>query len=265
MYSPFQLAKKYLQYYVRASNGKGHGIHSPFVFDFITKVLNDKKEYPSYLKIEAIRAALKTNENTIEVEDFGAGSNSLKSNKRIIKDIANSSLKPKKYAQLLYRMVQYYKPETVLELGTSLGVTTVYLAAANTRAKIFSCEGAPNIAAVAQNNFNQLGIENINLITGDFANTLPALLSKQNKIDFAFIDGNHREIPTLNYFQQLLAHSTNATILVFDDIHWSLEMERAWAAIQQYEAVTLTIDLFFIGIVFINKDFKVKQHFSIAH
>lgn len=265
MYSSFQLAKKYLQYYVRASNGRGHGIHSPFVFDFITNVLNDKKQYPSYPEIEAIRSALKKNENSIEVEDFGAGSNSLKSNIRIIKDIANSSLKPKKYAQLLYRIVQYYKPETVLELGTSLGITTAYLAAANAKATIFTCEGAKNIAAVAQDNFTRSGIHNITLVTGDFGKTLPSLLSAQNEIDFAFIDGNHRELPTLDYFHQLLSHSTNATILVFDDIHWSLEMERAWTAIQQQAAVTLTIDLFFIGIVFINKDFKVKQHFSIAY
>ena len=138
MYSSFQLAKKYLRYYLKASNGKGHGIHSPFVFDFITNVLIDKKQYPSYPKIEAIRATLKANKITIEVEDFGAGSNSLRSNNRVIKDIANSSLKPKKYAQLLYRMVQYYKPNNVLELGTSLGVTTAYLALANEAAKIFT-------------------------------------------------------------------------------------------------------------------------------
>ena len=265
MYSPFQLAKKYLRYYLKASNGKGHGIHSPFVFDFITNVLIDKKQYASYPKIEEIRAALKANKTTIEVEDFGAGSNSLRSNKRVIKDIANSSLKPKKYAQLLYRMVQYYKPHNVLELGTSLGVTTAYLAAANDTAKIITCEGAQNIAAVAQNNFNQLGISNIEIMTGDFATTLPIILSKQNNIDFIFIDGNHREKPTLEYFHQLLAHTTDTTILVFDDIHWSYEMENAWATIQQHAAVTLTIDLFFIGIVCINKNFRVKQHFTIAY
>lgn len=265
LYSPFQLSKKYLRYYLSASNGKGHGIHSPFVFDFIKNVLTDKKTYPSYQKIEAIRAALKSDKTIIEVYDFGAGSNSLRSNKRVIKDIANSSLKPKKYAQLLYRMVQYYKPATILELGTSLGITAAYLASANKNAKVFTCEGAQNIAAIAQNNFDQISIDNIRMVTGDFAKTLAPLLSDLKKIDFAFIDGNHRKIPTLDYFHLLLAHSGKNTILVFDDVHWSLEMEHAWAAIQQHEAVTLTIDLFFIGIVFINKDFKVRQHFTIAY
>lgn len=263
MYSPFQLAKKYLRYYFTASNGKGHGTHSPFVFDFIINVLNDNKQYDCYDKIEATRQELKNNSSIIEVEDFGAGSTVIKSNKRIVKDIANSSLKSPKFAQLLFRMVQYYKPENVLELGTSFGITAAYLACGNAQAKVYTCEGATQIAATAQNNFKELSINNINLIQGDFAKTLPELFSTLKKIDFAFVDGNHRKEPTLQYFRQLLAHSTGATILVFDDIHWSKEMEEAWSAIQQDVAVTLTIDLFFIGIVCINNNIKVKQHFTI--
>lgn len=265
MYSSFQLAKKYLHYYFTASNGKGHGTHSPFVFDFIVNVLNDKKKYDCYDRIEVVRQQLKRDSSIIEVEDFGAGSTVIKSDKRIVKDIANSSLKSPKFAQLLFRIVQYYKPENVLELGTSFGITTAYLACGNATAKIFTCEGASQIASIAQQNFKQLSINNIALFQGDFAKTLPGLLSSINKIDFAFIDGNHRKEPTLQYFQQLLKLSDNNTILIFDDIHWSKEMENAWSAIQQDVAVTLTIDLFFIGIVCINNNIKVKQHFSIRY
>ena len=265
MYSSFQLAKKYLHYYFTASNGKGHGTHSPFVFDFIVNVLNDKTKYDCYETIEAVRQRLKRNSAIIEVEDFGAGSTIIKSNKRIVKDIANSSLKSPKFAQLLFRMVQYFKPENVLELGTSFGITTAYLACGNADAKVLTCEGASQIASIAQNNFKQLSINNATLFQGDFAKTLPGLLSTIMKIDFAFIDGNHRKEPTLQYFQQLLIHSANNTILIFDDIHWSKEMEDAWSAIQQHAAVTLTIDLFFIGIVCINNNIKVKQHFTIRY
>lgn len=264
MYSSFQLAKKYLRYYVTASNGKGHGTHSPFVFDFIQNVLNDKKQYACYKQIESIRSDLKSNSTTIEVEDFGAGSNVIKSNQRVVKAIAQSSLKPAKYAQLLYRMVQHYAPQQVLELGTSLGVTTAYLAKGNASARIYTCEGAAQIAAIAQQNFTQLELQNVQLVQGDFGATLPALLNTVPLIDFTFIDGNHRQKPTLQYFEQLLAHSALPCIFVFDDIHWSQEMEAAWAIIQAHPAVTLTIDLFFIGIVCINRDLKVKQHFSIA-
>ena len=265
MYSPFQLAKKYLYYYFTASNGKGHGTHSPFVFNFITNVLNDKKKYACYDTIEAIRQQLKKDTAVIEVEDFGAGSTVIKSNKRVVKAIANSSLKSTKYARLLFRMVKYYPSENILELGTSFGITTAYLANGNVTAKVYTCEGAQQIAAIAQHNFNQLGIKNITLVKGDFAQTLPNIFAAVNQFDFAFVDGNHRKEPTLQYFHQLLAQSTNKAILIFDDIHWSNEMEAAWSVIQADPAVTLTIDLFFIGIVCINNDIKLKQHFVIRY
>lgn len=263
MYSRFQLAKKYLTYYLTASNGKGHGIHSPFMFDFITNVLNDKKKYDCYEAVEQRRKVLLTDPAVIEVEDFGAGSAVIKTNSRVVKNIAASSLKPEKFSQLLFRMVQYYQPKTILELGTSFGITSAYLASGNSDAKLHTCEGAKNIAAIARQTFTDLNLTNVDLIEGDFAKTFPHLLSRLQHIDLAFIDGNHRKAPTLDYFNQLLGVSHQSTILVFDDIHWSHEMEEAWAQIQQHPVVTLTIDLFFIGIVCINTAIKVKQHFAV--
>jgi predicted O-methyltransferase YrrM len=201
--------------------------------------------------------------SVIEVEDFGAGSSVIKTNTRVVKAMAASSLKPKKYAQLLYRMVKYYKPKTILELGTSFGITSAYLASANPKSMLHTCEGASAIAAIAKENFNQLGLKNIQLKAGDFAATLTPLLSILKTVDFAFVDGNHRKQPTLDYFEQMLLHTTPNSILIFDDIHWSLEMEEAWATIKQHKKVTLTIDLFFIGIVLVNPDFKTAQHFTI--
>ena len=263
MYSSFQLAKKYFHYRLTAASSKGHGIHSPFVFDFIQFILNDKKKYPCYQQIENIRKQLLTNKNEIDVEDFGAGSAFIKTNKRFINKIAASSLKPKKYAQLLYRMVQYYQPKNIAELGTSFGITTAYLASGNSTSHVYTLEGAATIAAIAQQNFRQQNLKNISLLQGSFEKTLPLLFAKINTVDFVFIDGNHRKDPTLAYFAQFLNISTAATILIFDDIHWSKEMEAAWEQIKAHESVTLTIDLFFIGIVFFKKEFKVKQHFSI--
>lgn len=262
MFSRFQLALKYLQYYLTASNRKGHGIHSPFVFDFVVKVLNDKKHYPVYDVIEHKRKELLRDETIIKVEDFGAGSTVIKSNKRVIKDIAASSLKTKKYAQLLYRMVKHYKPGTILELGTSFGITSAYLASGNENTFLHTCEGAASIASIAKQNFADLKLNNIQLTEGDFSSTLSPLLSELQTIDLAFIDGNHRKEPTLDYFSKLLDHSKPSTILIFDDIHWSSGMEEAWTVIQQHPAVTLTIDLFFIGIVFFNPDINHKQHFT---
>lgn len=263
MYSVTQLAKKYFRYYINASNGKGHGVHSPFVFDFIKFVKNDSKKYACYIEIEKLRKELLKDKNFIDVEDFGAGSSVIKTNRRAVHKMAQSSLKPKRFAQLLFRIVQYYKPQVIVELGTSFGITSSYLASGNPVSTLYTMEGSPAIADIARKNFNALGLTNVKLVEGDFGKTLHPLLSSLDKIDLAFVDGNHKKDPTLKYFEQLLEKSGENTILIFDDIHWSKEMEEAWTIIQQHESVTLTIDLFFIGIVFLRKDFKVKQHFSV--
>ncbi len=263
MYTIFQLAKKYLHYYLNASNGKGHGVHSPFVFDFIKNVLNDKKKYDCYYSIEKIRKELLDNNRAIEVEDFGAGSLAVPNRKKKINDIARSFLKSKKFAQLLFRIVQYYNPLNIVELGTSLGITTAYIASANKTSEVFTLEGSKSTAAIAQANFQKLELHNIKLIQENFDDTLPKLLSKIQKVDLAYVDGNHRQTPTLSYFRQFQQRSTDNSIFIFDDIHWSAGMEEAWKEIQQHPAVTLTVDLFFIGLVFFRKDFKAKQHFVI--
>ena len=263
MYSPLQLAVKYSKHWLSASNGKGHGMHSPFVFDFITKVLNDKTVYTEYEKVEALRDRLLNDNTILEVEDFGAGSAIDKKNKRSISSIVKNAAKPKKFGQLLFRMVKHYQPATILELGTSLGITTSYLSLAKPEARLITIEGAKEIAEVAKRNFRNLEIRNIEITEGNFDNTLSSVVRGLSTVDFAFIDGNHRKEPTLRYFQQLLAKANNDSILVFDDIHWSSEMGAAWDTIKNNATVTCSIDLFFIGIIFFRKEFKEKQHFVI--
>lgn len=263
MYSPLQLAIKFLTYQVSASNGKGHGIHSPFVYDLVTKVFNNKNNYAEFEEIEFLRKQLMQNKTVQDVEDFGAGSVKGFAKKRTVQQIASSSLKPKKYAQLLYKLVNYFQPKTILELGTSLGVTTSYLAKANKEAQLITLEGSDAIGAIAKENFVQLQLQNMHQITGNFDETLDAAIDKLSTIDFAFIDGNHRKEPTLRYFEQLLKYSNQNSLFVFDDIHWSRDMEEAWTAIKNHPSVTLSIDLFYIGLVFFRKEQKEKQHFTI--
>jgi predicted O-methyltransferase YrrM len=263
MYSRTQLAKKYFRYYRKANNSKGHGTHSPFVYDFIIHVLNDKKKYDCYSKIESTRKELLSNKNKIEVEDFGAGSAIIPFKSRQINQIAASSLKRKKFAQLLFRIAKYYQLKTIVELGTSLGITTSYLASSDEKAHVFTLEGSKNIAEIAAQNFEKNSLHNIQLLQGVFEKTLPQLDLKLETIDLLFIDGNHRKKPTLEYFETFVKKRNSQSIFIFDDIHWSKEMKEAWEEIQNHPAVTLTIDLFFIGLVFFRHDFKEKQHFSI--
>ncbi|WP_245975161.1 O-methyltransferase [Deminuibacter soli] len=257
------MAVKYARYWLHASNGKGHGVHSPFVFDFIVSVLNDAKVYPCYQQVEAARRALLQNEQVLNIDDFGAGSRVITTRQRVVKAIAQSSLKPAKYSQLLFRMVQYYKPATVVELGTSLGITAAYLASGNNTTKVVTMEGAAEVAAVARDTFSKLQLSNIQLIQGNFDETLQPALQQVKQVDLVFIDGNHRYEPTVRYFKELLQFAGADSMIILDDIHWSEEMEQAWHEVQQHPQVTMTIDLFFIGIVLFKPEFKIKQHFTV--
>jgi predicted O-methyltransferase YrrM len=263
MFSSWQLIKKYSNYYLTASNGNGHGIHSPFVYDFVRRVLIDKRNFYAYGQVEALRRKLLQNEAVIEITDFGAGSTISKTNQRSIASIARHAAKSKKWAQLLFRIVNYYQPATILELGTSLGISTAYMALANPQARIITAEGSATIASEANKNFKSLQLPSIQQVTGNFDDTLPGILKTLPQLDLAFVDGNHRYEPTVRYFNQLLPVLHANSILIFDDIHWSADMERAWNEIKENPAVQLSIDLFSVGLVFFSDQFKVKQHFNI--
>ena len=262
MYSPLRLAGKYLHYCLTAANGKGHGTHSPFVFDFITRVLNDNSKYPEYARIEDLRRKLRKDPTLLEIEDMGAGSVYAATKTRSIASVARNAAKPPKLGQLLFRVARHYSPGTILELGTSLGLSTAYLAAGAPQARLWTIEGAPAIAAKAKNNFGSLSLQP-QTVTGNFDTVLPDLLGKIPPIELAFVDGNHRCEPTLRYFDAIFRQAAPASVLIFDDIHWSAEMETAWTTIKHDPRVYLTIDLFFIGLVFLREEFKVKQDFVI--
>jgi len=263
MYTAFELSLKYFQYYLSASNGKGHGIHSPFMFDFISNILNDDNEYPEYAKIESLRKNLLRDKTMLTIEDLGAGSPSSASGKRSVGSIAKRAIKSKKFGQLLYRLVKRCQPKSIIEIGTSLGVTTGYLALANPKSNLLTLEGSSEIAGVAAENLRHLQIDNAGIVEGNFDYTLPAVLYQLPTIDFAFIDGNHRREPTENYFNWLLAKSNSNSVFVFDDIHWSREMEQAWYNLSNDFTVRCSIDLFFMGIVLFRQELKEKQQFTI--
>lgn len=262
MYSSFKQALKYINYRLRASNGKGHGTHSPFVFSFIKDVLNDKTAYPQYVEIERLREKLLTDNTPVPVEDYGAGSIAALGSRSVATITANAA-KSFKYAALLFRIARYYQPGYILELGTSFGISTAYLATADKKSVVVTGEGNFVVASMAKNNLGSLGLENVRVVIGNFDNTLPEMVGSLPHIDLAFIDGNHRKQPTINYFHSLLTRMSPSSIIIFDDIHWSAGMEGAWENIKGHESVMLTIDLFFIGIVVFRPEFKVKQHFTI--
>lgn len=238
-------------------------MHSPFVFDFIQHVLNNKNGYNPPPQLEVLRKQLLRDTTWIATEDLGAGSRIENRSQKTVRQIAKTAVKPKKWSRFLYRLVRHYNPQTIIELGTSLGISTAYMAAAAPFATIITIEGSSQIQQRAAKNFEALGMGFIKSLTGHFDAVLPQVLALVETVDLAYIDGNHRLQPTLAYFGQLLQKKCDTTIFIFDDIHWSAEMEEAWRTIQQHPDVRYTIDLFFLGIVFFKPEFKAKQHFTI--
>ena len=255
----------YLKFRLRA--GTAHGLHSPFVYGLYTTVVCHDGEFGAYRRVEARRQALLASEQTLTVRDFGAGSQvaGAGGSRRAVRAIARHAAKPPRLAQLLFRLVNHFRPATTLELGTSLGLTTAYLALADSRQRVLSFEGCPATAAVARETFAELGLANVKLVEGNLDETLPATLAGLSApLDFVFFDGNHRYEPTLRYFELCLAKAHAESVFVVDDIHWSAEMERAWTAIQAHPAVVVTVDLFHVGLVFFRPQ-QPRQHFQLRY
>lgn len=252
------IVQSYLKFLWKSKNH--HGVHSPFVFSLTTKCFYDKKPKPEYSILKSYRQKLLDNKNTIEVTDFGAGSRVFKTNKRQVSKIAQTAGISKKRAELLFRVVNYFQPKSILEIGTSLGLATSALSLGNQSAEIITLEGCQETTKIAQENFNNFGLTNIYSIVTEFETHLKNDSRKSKTYDLIYFDGNHRKEATLKYFELLLPTITNDSVWIFDDIHWSSEMERAWETIKKNPKVTLTIDTFQWGFLFFRKE-QEKEHF----
>ncbi|MES2238936.1 MAG: class I SAM-dependent methyltransferase [Bacteroidota bacterium] len=269
----FQI-KSYLKFLWHSKNE--HAVHSPFVFSLITKCFYDKKTKAEYSILENYRNSLLENKNTIEVTDFGAGSRVFNSNTRKISQIAKiAGISPKR-ARLLYRITNYFEANNILEIGTSLGLATAAMSLGSrnlgTKAKITTLEGCPNTMAVARNQLqlaklssraeSRDNINTINFITTEFSEYLKTHNSQLTTYNLIYFDGNHSKKATLDYFENLLPTISNDTVWIFDDIHWSAEMEEAWETIKNHPKVSVTIDTFQWGLVFFRRE-QPKEHFII--
>jgi len=248
----------YIAYYSKAAND--HGIHSPFVFEIYNEVFKDNRFY-FFDELDEIRKSLEKNTTEINITDLGAGSKTNLGNKRSISQIAKSGIARKKYAHALYKLVQYLKPANVIELGTSLGLTTLHFSKANKDIPIHTIEGCPELYKFSKKLFEAQNANNIHGRLGNFDTEFPALLDSLTEVGLLYIDGNHTYEATLRYFNQALTKTNEKSVMVFDDIYWSPEMKDAWLKIKEHPSVTLTLDFFYLGVVFFRTEQKEKQHF----
>jgi predicted O-methyltransferase YrrM len=254
----------FLRYFFSATNA--HGIHSPFIYELYTRVIRVRKKHYAFDELNIYRKELAKDTREITLIDLGAGSfnKSTSFQKVRVKDIYNRSCHSAKDTELLYRLVLHFQPQHVLELGTCLGMSTIYIAKANSNSHVYTLEGNPDYATQARNAFIQFKADNISLIEGNIHQTLPITLDRIPSLDLAFLDAHHAYEPTLQFFRTCLTKVHENSVIVLDDIHWSPDMERAWEAIKAMEEVKQTIDLFQFGIVFF-KPGQVKEHFILRY
>lgn len=250
-YKFFQ-TKAFLSYWLDAVDE--HSLHSPFFFDFYANVVKRNTNPDGFEQFEKLRRKLLNDSRTLSIHDPGSGNKT----SRAVSEIANSSLSPAKFSQLYARIINHIKAQQVIELGTSFGINALYLADKKD-VKLATFEGSPQISEIASLTFEFAQAKNINLINGNIDATLPVYLQSIRRLDFAFVDANHRYQPTLKYFGLLLPKLRENSVLILDDIHYSPEMERAWNEIKKHKLVYASADLFRCGILFFDPSLN-KQH-----
>ena len=248
----------YIKFLLSSTNQ--HGVHSPFVYSFVTKCLYDKTKFDNYKKLNQYKNDLLNSSIELHVVDLGEGSKKMANKQRHVSQMAKTSSSSKKNTKLLYRVAKYFDFKKTLELGTSLGMGTYALSVANPKAKITTIEGCPNTSAFAKSQLENQDIANVEFMEGNFEDIIPKL--KDENYDFIFFDGHHNKEATIKYFESLLPKIHNETVFVFDDIYWSKGMTEAWEYIKNHKLVTVTVDCFHLGFVFFRKE-QAKEHFKI--
>ena len=248
-----------LQYILRAHYRKGHWVHSPFTFHTLNYVIFERTPYYSFNIIESLRQQLLHDNTTLTLQPLGT---SQAKTTTIARELKNSTKSPRQ-AQLLQRLCASNQSHYIIELGTNLGLSTAYLASNNSNSQVYTLEGQPQLCQIAQQNFKQLHLNNIQIIEGNINNTHPTLIQQIPQIDLLFIDANHQYQATINYYKLAKSKVHKNTIIIFDDIHWSEGMQQAWNEIRQDPDIRLAIDIFHMGIVWFNTDIP-KQHYIVA-
>jgi predicted O-methyltransferase YrrM len=243
----------FIRYRLFSRHGKGYGIHSPFLFDLVTEVFRNNPDQGVVNTVETIRKKMISDHGMITVNDLGSGSGRMKERQRMTSDIARFSAVPEKYGIFLSKMAKAFGKPAILEFGTSLGISAMYMAAACPGLLVYTIEGCSETSAIASANFREAGLTNVRLITASFDDALHLLRKEKVVPGLVFIDGDHRKEPLLRYFNFIAGIAENNTVVIIDDIHSGEEMADAWKSIKSHPAVTASVDLFRMGLVFFRK------------
>ncbi len=255
----FHKIRQFLRFYGGAVTK--YQLHSPIVASVAKALIQDRRWYYAFQDVEAIRRKMQRSGVQVNFTDFGAGQ---ASGTVALRQIVRQSASSRRQGRRLFRLANWLQPTSILELGSSVGISTMYLASAARNARFTTLEGCADCAAIARANLEMLGLQQVDVRSGEFNTTLVPALADLVPVDLVYLDGNHRRAPTLAYFELCLAAAQPNTVFVFDDVYWSAEMTAAWQEIQNHARVTTTVDFFDLSLAFITPDFREKQHFRIV-
>jgi predicted O-methyltransferase YrrM len=234
-----------------------YDVHSPHLVEFLREVYNDDRHYHAFDLIRTVRAYWRRKSGIVKLPPLGAPSKTTRKNERTVSSLVATNAIDDRCGRLLFRLAIWLGAKNILEFGTNAGISTLYLHAADTRARLDTIEGNPDVAALAQETFTKAGTgTGLHAHVSLFQNWLDQQPNAQlptdrsEALDLFFLDGDHREQPTLGYVNQLLPRTTENSVFVIADIHWSPGMERAWEALKQLPEVTASVDVYHFGLLF---------------
>ncbi len=262
-------ALKYLQHLFYLRHRKGFGIHSPGLFELVNGVIFNAYQLKVPDEIRAVHRELGNDRTLIGPEapgspvqgardpgtaDPGAGSRVGRPENRTVGSFVRRSSVSSRYGALLYRMARWFEPGMIIELGTGLGISTLYLAAGSNGVPLHTIEGNRARAEFSSQLIKRCGFFAVKVHVGEIGEMLERLPETGEKRFLAFVDGNHQYGPTLTYLRRLIDMAGEEALVIMDDIHWSRGMYRAWREIISWQEVRASIDLFHVGILWLRKD-----------
>lgn len=253
---------QWLRYYFGAKTI--YNLHSTFETQAAQVMLEDRRNFYVFSFAKMLRGQLTSNALVVEYDDLGAPSMAMSGKKRSLGKIARHTAVNPETGKRLFRLVQWLKPQTMLELGAGLGVSTLYQAAAARNSIFIALEGQTALAARTAQHIREYGFDKVTVRAGLFKDTLPEALRSLQKLDYLFIDGDHRYEAVKANFYSCQPFFTENAVVVIADIHWSEGMLKAWHELRQSKGVSLSIDLYDIGILFFRNGQKQAQHLALV-
>jgi len=231
-----------------------HSLHSPYLFNLYTSSIKSAKGIQPDSRIEELRKLYEKDHQIVPGDVFGAGSRFRKKKANRLSYITRRGLSRSKYSVLLLSLINYFKCRIVLELGTSIGLNTLYLSKGKFVEKVITFEGNRHLAEIAQSHFESIPDIQIDLVIGNIDHTFKKWLEQNKRIDFVFLDANHTAEATARYVELAITWLVRPFILVIDDIYWSAGMTKAWNQICSYPQRKLCLDFFQMGILIFDEE-----------